>query len=37
MPESIQSKVLEDSSTIVSGDPNSMVAELLKENETLKN
>jgi len=37
MPENIQTKVLEDSSTLASVDPNSMVAELLKENETLKN
>ena len=36
MPENIQSKVLEDSSMLTSGDPNQMVSELLKENESLK-
>ena len=36
MPENIQSKVLEDSSMLTSGDPNTMVSELLKENESLK-
>ena len=37
MPENIQSKLLEDSSILTSGDPNQMVSELLKENESLKN
>ena len=37
MPENIQSKVLEYSSILTSGDPNQMVSELLKENESLKN
>ena len=36
MPENIQSKVLEDSTTLVSGDPNLLMTELLKENEALK-
>ena len=36
MPENIQSKVLEDSTALVSGDPNLLMAELLKENEALK-
>lgn len=34
MPENIQSK--EESTTLASGDPNQLVAELLKENEILK-
>jgi hypothetical protein len=36
MPDNIQSKVLEDSSILTSSDPNQMVSELVKENESLK-